>query len=45
MTVGQIIIDMENKTPFWKALVFALVALVSAFLIGYIIYTGGNLPI
>jgi hypothetical protein len=35
---------MESKTPFWKGLVFALIVLAAAFLIGYAIYTGGNLP-
>jgi len=35
---------MENKAPLWKAIVFIAVALSSAFLIGYMIYTGGNLP-
>lgn len=34
----------NNKTPIWKCIAFVAIALVASFVLGYIIYTYGNLP-
>ena len=35
---------MEKKTPIWKCIAFVAIALIASFVLGYVIYTCGNLP-
>lgn len=35
---------MKNNIALWKRLVFIGITLLIAFVVGYIFYTGGNLP-